>query len=262
MGKEIVTFASGRFGLGGVWDIPPRHPPYPAVICCHGFTGHHIEARRLYSRLARMLCEAGIAVFRFDHRGCGDSSGDFLDFTPMGFLEDLDAAEQFFLSDPRIEHSRIAVVGYSLGGISASYLLSRHPDWRTGVLWAGVARPDIIRDRLAQYPAFEGYEERGYMDYGGFRVSKAYIDEIGWRTKPVEWLKAFPGPVLFCHGEDDDIVRVEQSHLFLHVRNQSGDELIVFPGADHGFSSCDVIDDLLSATLTWVGSKLDVKVDC
>lgn len=262
MGKELVTFSSGSFELVGFWDIPEQEPPYPAVICCHGFTGHHIEARRLYSRLARMLCDAGVAVFRFDHRGCGDSSGDFFDFTPLGFLEDLDAADRVFSSDPRIARSRLAVVGYSLGGISASYLLNRHPDWRTGVLWAGVARPEIIRDRLAQYPAFEGYAERGFMDYGGFRINKAYIDEIGWRTKPVEWLRDYPGPVLFCHGEDDDIARVEQSHRFVQGRNHPADQLIIFPGADHGFSSCEIIDALLNTTLTWLKPKLVANADC
>jgi alpha-beta hydrolase superfamily lysophospholipase len=256
MGKEIVSLTSDAFELVGFWDFPARRPPWPAVICCHGFTGHHVEARRLYARLARMLAETGIAVFRFDHRGCGDSSGDFVDFTPDGFLEDLDAADRFFTADPRIAMDSLAVVGYSLGGISASYLLHRHPEWRTGVLWAGVARPEIIRDRLAQYPAFQGYAERGYMDYGGFRISKAYIDEIGTRTKPVDWLKGFPGPVLFCHGEEDEIVRPEQSYRFLSARNKPSDKLILFPGADHGFSNCETIDALLSSTVTWLKSKL------
>ncbi|MGB9692515.1 MAG: alpha/beta hydrolase family protein [Candidatus Sumerlaeaceae bacterium] len=259
MTKKLVVFASGGFELAGFWDMPERDGPCPGVLCCHGFTGHHVEARRLYSRLARMLADRGVAVFRFDHRGCGDSSGDFIDFTPKGLLEDLQAATRQFIAEPRLDQQRLAVVGYSLGGLAASYVLSRNPQlWQTAVFWAGVARPEIIRDRLAQYPAFQGYRERGYMDYGGFRISAAYIDEIGTLTAPVEWAKQFPGPILFCHGEDDDIVRLEQSHLFLSARSNAGDRLKVFAGADHGFSSCDTLDDLLKTTVGWLAEKLGV----
>ncbi len=261
MRKEIVQFASGEFQLTGFWDFPIGEGPFPGVICCHGFTGHHVEARRLFSRLARRLAECGIAVFRFDYRGCGDSAGDLLDFTPAGLLEDLDAAAQLFFSETRLDKKRLAVMGYSLGGLSAAYLLSRTPEsWQTAAIWAGVARPEIIRDRLAQYPSFDGYKRRGYMDYGGLRVSAAYIDEIGTCAKPVEWMKRFSGPILFCHGENDDIVRLEQSQLFLSTRNNPGDQLVVLPGADHGFSSCEIIDDLLESTVCWLVEKL-IHVD-
>lgn len=256
MTRQLVTFDSGGFTLVGYWDLPAGEPPYPAVMCCHGFTGHNIEARRLYARLARLLRAQGIACFRFDHRGCGNSDGDFVDFTPSGFLQDLDVAAEHWLADRRIDTRRLGIVGYSLGGLAAAYLLHSHPNLRTGVLWAGVARPEIIRDRLAQYPGFRGYRERGFMDYGGLRVSCQYIDEIGTRTRPVEWLAGYQGPVLFCHGAQDDIVRLEQSECFVRARKNPSDRLLVFPEADHGFSTCETIDALLRVTLQWLLGKL------
>lgn len=255
--QDVISFSSGPFRLFGIWNLPAGSPRRtPAVIFCHGFTGHHVEARRMYARLAQRLALAGIATFRFDHRGCGESTGDFVDFTPQGLLEDLDQAWEVFAEDPRVDPARIGVVGYSLGGLSASYLLGRNPSVRTAVYWAGVARPDIIRDRLSQFPEFEGYETRGYMEYGGYRISRAYLDEIGVLMRPVEWASSFPGPILFCHGAEDDIVKVEQSERFLSARKNPADKLIVYPNADHGFGSATTIDALLDASFEWLQRHL------
>jgi hypothetical protein len=257
--RQIITFPAGDFDLAGFLDLPvpaSGAERVPGVIFCHGFTGNHIEARRLYSRLVRRLVGFGIGCFRFDHRGCGESEGDFIDFTPTGMLEDLDAALKVFLEPGCFDPARLAVVGYSLGGTSASYLMSRHTGFRTAVLWAPVARPEIIRERMSQMPAFEGYRERGFMDFAGLRVSRHYLDEVGERTSPVPWAADFPGPILFCHGEEDEVVSPEHSELFLKARNNPGDGRLLIPAADHGFGSAAMIDLLLDETERWLVEKL------
>src|SRR5690606_37489046 len=125
------------------WD-GPAHPPVdsklPAVLFCHVFTGNRMESRRMFSMLSRRLALQGCACFRFDHRGCGDSEGDFQDFTNDALVEDLEAALATFDANPAIDPQRTAVVGYSLGGLSAMYLLSLKPSFVTAVLWAAVAQ--------------------------------------------------------------------------------------------------------------------------
>lgn len=260
----MVQFASGKFNLQATLDLPdtaqcggaPGATAVPAVLFCHGFTGHRMESRRSYARLGAMLASEGIASFRFDHRGCGESDGDFVDFTPVGILEDLDAALTAFLAISNLDMARTAVVGYSLGGCSASYLLHRRPQFVTAALWAPVARPDIIRDRLAQYPNFAGYEQRGYMDYGGFRVSRHYLDEVGDTLKPLEWIRRYGGPVLFLQGADDDIVKPEQTERFLQARDNPADAAEYIAGADHGFTTAANFDRVLERTGEWLVDKL------
>lgn len=266
MHREYLEFPSGAYRLAASVGLPDGLTPIPGgessgrkvpgVIFCHGFTGHRIEARRVYARLAAMLAGRGIGSFRFDHRGCGESDGDFSEFTPKGMLEDLDAALDQLLALPWLDSERTAVVGYSLGGTSASYLLSRRPRFVTAVYWAPVAKPEIIRDRLSQFPGFEGYEERGFFDYAGFRVSRDYLDYIGETMKPLEWASHFPGSILFCHGMDDEIVRPEQTELFLTVRKNAEDRSILIPEADHGFGSAANIDHLLGISADWLAGKL------
>jgi len=255
--QELVEFQSASFRLTGIWTLPDNAGPaaIPAVFFCHGFTGNHIESKRLYARMSARLAGEGIASFRFDHRGCGDSSGDFLDFAPKGMLEDLTSAFEVFSRNVKVDHARCAVIGYSLGGVSASFLLSHWSGWVTAAIWAGVAQPEIIRDRLATYPAFAGYENRGYFDYGGFLVSKEYIDSVG-EMKPLEWISQFAKPILFITGEEDPIVKPAQMKLFLETRKVMGDASVLIPGADHGFSTFENGDRVIRESLKWMVGHL------
>lgn len=266
MEREFTSFRSGAYRLMATIDLPdkvaflaggePLSHRVPAVIFCHGFTGNRIESRRMYARLGAKLAELGIASFRFDHRGCGESDGDFVDFTPEGMLEDLDAALKGFLSSRWLDRNRLAVVGYSLGGTSASYLLNKYPEFVTAVMWAPVARPGILRERLSQHPDFDGYEERGYMDYAGFRISRSYLQELDSTINPIQWTKGFRGSILFCHGEDDDVVPPEHSLMYIDARKNAGDTRFLVPNGDHGFGSAANIDLVLDRSSKWLSEQL------
>jgi uncharacterized protein len=259
-------FQSGPFTLFSVFDLPDAvararatggaPPKVPAVILCHGFTGSHVEWRRMYARLGERLARRGIACFRFDHRGCGNSDGDFIDFTPTGMIEDLDSALDAFLAQPWLDRGRMAIVGYSLGGLNASYILSKCGEFRTAVYWAPVAKPTTFRDRLSQQEGFENYRKLGYHDLGGFRVNRAYIDYVAELTNPIQWAAGYAGPILFIHGADDDIVRPEQTDRYLATRGNAGDRKIIIAGADHTFSTADNIDRVLDESESWLADHL------
>lgn len=254
--RSLVQFQSGDFMLTGQWDGPVNAPlAAPGVIFCHGFTGNKTESRRVFARLSRALATEGIWTLRFDHRGCGESEGDFADFTADALIEDLDAALNVFEQDSRIDPQRTAVVGYSLGGLSASYLLHKHPSFCTAVLLAPVAMPDIIRDRLATYPDFISYKTRGFFDYMGSRVSAGYIDEIGY-FKPVDWAAGFHRPIFFGQAEGDVIVKPDQVRLYINKRNNPADKLLMIPGGDHFFGAAANMDKLVAESAAWLVQHL------
>lgn len=256
--RRLEQFLSGQFALTGQWDGPPdcvEGESKPAIIFAHGFTGNRFESRRMFARLSQRLAGQGIRTFRFDHRGCGDSEGDFLDFTADGMIEDLDAALETFLRNPGVDEKRTAVVGYSLGGLSASYLLSKRPEFLTAALWAPVATPEIIKERLATYPNFQEYEGRGFFDYMGFRVSQDYFDNVG-KLNPVEWVKGYDRPILFVQGREDVVVKPEQVELYVKGRGNDNDRVIMVDNGDHFFGTADNIDMVLQESETWLVDRL------
>src|SRR5689334_8479689 len=116
--RKTVTLLSQDLKLFGILHLPllKNSEKAPAVLFCHGFGGNKSGRYRLYVRLAEKLSQAGIAVLRFDFRGCGDSEGAFGDITIETQVQDALAAAEFLLTHPSVDPNRFGIFGSSLGG--------------------------------------------------------------------------------------------------------------------------------------------------
>ena len=92
--EEAFFFGSSGAGIYGVLHRPPPapNPCGPAWVLCEPFGEEAGFAQRTLLQWARVLCDHGHWVLRFDYRGCGDSAGSFEDFTVDDYVQDtLDA---------------------------------------------------------------------------------------------------------------------------------------------------------------------------
>jgi pimeloyl-ACP methyl ester carboxylesterase len=167
----------------------------PAVLLCHGLSGHKVEDGRLFVRLARALAADGVVSLRFDFRGSGDSDGDFADTTIERQLDDARAALHRLVGAPGVDTVRIAVLGLSMGSIVASLLAGDRPDLAALVLWATVAHPGEL------FPPEPGGEPRP-----GWRVEPGFYASCA-RTEPLAALARYAGPLLCVHGTRDYVPR-------------------------------------------------------
>lgn len=114
------------------------HRP-PCVFFIAGYTPTSIEDASTdgpTGSLVRALVSRGIAVFRIEKRGCGDSEGDRPGDTSFeDEAGDLDAALTGLLDDPRV--SRVCLLGHSLGALHAKALSAKHPRVREVVVYGG-----------------------------------------------------------------------------------------------------------------------------
>lgn len=110
---KTLEFKSGGCVLKGILHLPLNENP-PVVIGSHGLEGSKDSAKQQV--LSRILPENEIAFFRFDHRGCGESQGDFLTETSLEKrTEDFINAVKTVM-DLEITSGNLAVFGSSLGG--------------------------------------------------------------------------------------------------------------------------------------------------
>lgn len=103
------------FTLEGKWYCPEGDGPFPAVVVCHPHPLHGGNIRNnVVKAIYWDLAEQGFAVLRFNFRGVGGSGGTYGGGTAE--TEDVRAAIEFALKQPKIDAKRIGLAGYSFGG--------------------------------------------------------------------------------------------------------------------------------------------------
>lgn len=152
--ERDVAFSSGDLSLEGTLRMPATNEAaYPSVLFIHGSgpvnrdgnavnleTGNIVMEIDVYRQMAVTLSEVGIASFRFDKRGVGDSEGDAALASRSDLLADARAAIEALRAQPEIDPNRIILIGHSEGSYLAPVLAVEDPNIAGVVLLAGAAR--------------------------------------------------------------------------------------------------------------------------
>ena len=202
---EAVTFSTADgLRLQG-WFVPSwQSPPRYTVLVFNGNAGN----RAYRSGLADVLRKHGLAVFLFDYRGFGGSSGTP---TEAGLASDSRAAREYLLGRPDVQPSRIIYFGESLGSAVAVELAAAH---------APAAL--ILRS------PFASMTELGQLHYPFLPVRLLLRD----RFPSVERIGRVRSPLLVIAGSRDGIVPIEQSRRLYDAATASKTFLMI-PNADH-----------------------------
>lgn len=126
MQKEIV-FHNQAVRLTGTLTLPDGAGPFSALALAHA---SHAPTRdyAIYQHVVECLTAQGLAVFCYDRRGSGESSGDFTTASFYDLAGDLEAAVAALKQHPQITPERIGVWGLSQGGWIAPLAASRSLD--------------------------------------------------------------------------------------------------------------------------------------
>ena len=116
----------------------PAGPPAGAVLLCDPIFEERKSAGRALVETARYLCARGFTVLRCDYRGCGDSAGEFGDFTVDDWLADV-ASAAACLRD-RTGGAPCALLGLRFGATLALLAAARGLGAEAVVLWEPVLR--------------------------------------------------------------------------------------------------------------------------
>lgn len=142
----LAAVAADGLRLAGTLSLPAGSGPHPAVLLLPGSgpVDRDSDAPRFPLGLGRALAGAltghGIATYRFDRRGVGETPGDW---RAAGFGQnrgDAGAALGALRAHPGVRSEAVAVVGHSEGALHAAALAAREPV-AAAVLLACAARP-------------------------------------------------------------------------------------------------------------------------
>ena len=140
---ENVEFRNNldSISLAGTLTYPKTESDFPAVILISGSgpqdRNSELMNHKPFLVIADYLTKRGIAVLRIDDRGTGKSEGNYNETGLNGFVNDTKSAFEFLKTRKEINHSKIGLIGHSLGGVIAPIIASDNEDISFIVLLAG-----------------------------------------------------------------------------------------------------------------------------
>ena len=150
-GYETAFYPSGKFKIEAYVYKPEGIGPLPVVIYNHGSRGGHEREERPFLYVGEMLARSGYVVIVPERRGYGKSDGPTFDETigqdrgprfvarVREETDDVLAAVEFVKTLSYADTKRVAVMGWSIGGIVSVFAASRSSAFRVVVDQAGGA---------------------------------------------------------------------------------------------------------------------------
>jgi pimeloyl-ACP methyl ester carboxylesterase len=141
--SEERQFQNGDVRLNGSLYLPKGPGPFPAIVALHSASSATRDLP-LYRHLKDLLPAIGYAVFIYDRRGSGQSTGNraATDFNTLA--DDGIAALRMLAADKRIDAGRIGFWGLSQGGWLSVLAASRSPQAAFAVsISAPLTTPDV-----------------------------------------------------------------------------------------------------------------------
>jgi acetyl esterase/lipase len=259
---ELTVKARDGFIIPTLVTIPqgalPEMKNLPAVLLPHG--GPASYDTKGFHWKAQALANEGYLVIQPQFRG---SSGFGLKHEQAGYGEwgakmqdDLTDTVLQFTKQGFIDKERVCIVGSSYGGYAALAGGAFTPElYKCVVSVSGVSDiPDMM--------------SRTKYDYGSNHWVVSYWDKIIADGKgsedmlkeisPSNFVENFKAPTLLLHGEDDHVVRIDQSELMYKRLKKAGKEVkfVELEGEDHFLSSGETRKQALKEIVTFVNKHI------
>jgi uncharacterized protein len=231
----------------------------PAVLILHGFGGNKVGTNRLYVTQAQKLSARGIAVFRLDFRGCGDSEGELVDTTIESEISDAIQGIHFLQKHSQIDSTRLGILGISLGGAVSILTAKRIHSIKSLGLWAPVASGRVWQAEWEKlHPKQHAVPAEKEICYQGKAIGQPFLQEFIKMDLNQSVRELGHVPMLHIHGELDTTVTTEHCVCFEQWRKEASakNRFIRLPESDHRFSNLDEQQTLLQETLDWFHATL------
>lgn len=203
------------------------------VIGCHGLLSDRTSPKQAV--LARQCNICGMAYLAFDHRGCGQSDGDFMKVTTLpGRCRDLLAAIAFIRSETDLG-LHVGLFGSSMGGAVCLAVAGEIKPTAVVTVAAPINSATLIRNR------------HNTKDTGNFPPS-FYLENLQFDiTAKVSAV----ANLLVFHGDADETVPVSHGRD-IHTLATVPKKIIIQRGGDHRMSDPAHQKQFIREAVNWL----------
>ena len=234
--EQTIHFDAEGYKLTGTLHLPDGPKP-PVVIGCHGLFANRNSPKQV--GLAKACNAHGVAYLRFDHRGCGESQGDFSAVTSLtARCQDLHQAVALMQHHPLVGN-QAALFGSSFGGAVVLAYAAQH-EVPAVITYAAPLNSAAIR--RANIRDNQGHRPQSAL------LTDALAFDIASELEQVS-------NILIVHSQNDETVPVEHA-LQIHARVAPPKTLKIFEGGDHCMSNPQHQQQFETLFLDWLKKQL------
>ena len=257
MNSQKVRF-NNRTGeqLAGILDLPESGQPHATALFAHCFTCN--KNLKSVIRISSALNRAGIAVFRFDFTGLGDSEGDFSTTNFSTSIDDICDAAQYLVD---ADMPPAIAIGHSLGGAAILMAAPRIASVKAVVTIGAPGTANHVTRLFADQG--QELESRGeaVVSIGGrpFKIRQQLVDDLHAQSGPERAAK-LRLPLLILHSPIDAVVGIDNA-AEIFTRAMHPKSFVTLDRADHLLS--DEADALYAGSLiaTWSTRYVEKPAD-
>lgn len=255
--EEALTFRDQHGHSIAAILSRPEKPTTSLALLCHGFlSGKNSTTNKT---LTRLLNEQGLATFRFDFFGQGESDGPFESITTTLALHQTETALNLITARG---YDRVGLVGSSFGGLVAILMAAQRREIACLALkcpvvdFAKELRLTFGTEELVKWqatgtiPNIMGGTERIRLRYDFYEDCLRHI-----AYGPAERITA---PTLIVQGEQDECVPLHQSRR-LYDALRGPKRLDLLPEADHQFTRGEDFHRMTTSISEWLVNYLSTE---
>ena len=233
-----ISFTSEGYRLSGFLHMPAVDRP-AVVVGSHGLLSSSDSPKQQV--LAALCNSSGIAFFRFDHRGCGDSQGYFPEVTSLeSRIADLRNALQFIRSRPELGN-RIGLFGSSMGGATCLSIAREVAAEAVVVYAAPIRTGDIHRAPSRKNSSSE---------------TTALPDDFSLQFDVADKLTGIHHILVF-HGDADQVVPFSNAQEIFEMADEPK-RLVRLERGDHPMSRRDHQELFAREAAQWLAAELSI----
>jgi len=233
-------------------DLPESDPMAYALLA-HCFTC--TKNFKAIDNISRALADEGIAVFRFDFTGLGESEGDFADTSFSSNVDDLLAATRFMAVHYQ---SPALLIGHSLGGAAIIQAAAKIPSAVAVATIGAPADPGHVKRHLKDYQEQIKTEGEAEVSIAGrqFKIKKQFLEDLDG-TNMETTIRNLSRALIIFHSPLDDVVGVDNAaKIFQAARHPKS--FISLDRADHLLSDRRDSRYVGAMIATWAGRYINI----
>jgi dipeptidyl aminopeptidase/acylaminoacyl peptidase len=240
-GREIEAFLTkpGRLDAGG---------KHPMIVMIHG--GPHGQQGPAFNHRAQAYASHGYAALMVNYRGStgyGQAFSDAIarDQNGAEAQDVLSAVDAALAKYPWIDPSRLGVEGQSYGGQLTNWLVTQTERFKAAVPAASISN-------LVSHNYMSVYHDYLEQEYGT-KPHLGGVVEMLWERSAIRFANRVKTPVMFVHGDNDQLVNPAEIEQFYTALKDVGVETLMvrYPREGHGMRENLHIADTIERSIAW-----------